>query len=59
MNICMYVCRWPHAFDSSVQVACEKNEDLNYLFFGECNEIGGIVTGENVSGLNRTMEFLA
>ncbi|XP_063848285.1 agrin-like isoform X1 [Scylla paramamosain] len=26
------------------KVACEKNEDLNYLFFGECNEIGGIVT---------------
>ncbi|XP_042215091.1 agrin-like [Homarus americanus] len=26
------------------KVACEKNEDMNYLFFGECDEIGGIVT---------------
>ncbi|ROT68145.1 Agrin [Penaeus vannamei] len=26
------------------KVACEKNEDISYLFFGECDEIGGIVT---------------
>ncbi|XP_066966425.1 agrin-like [Macrobrachium rosenbergii] len=26
------------------KVACEKNEDVSYLFFGECDEIGGIVT---------------